>query len=614
MKRDSDNQSAPDMPGGARRADSYIGGADGWRNADEAGSLPPGAHGKSHPSAGLTAGGCSDSPGVPLADTAAPHTPASFPNGDTDAKPSADTANSAAPSLRSNGDAGATPPTDPAGPHSASSFSHAAAAADTPADAAGPHAPASRSHREAGTGAPTAKTAFRVQNQPSAMQGAASSGPTRILHISGVPNARQKLFFASRARYTAYGGARGGGKSWALRRKLVTLCLRYPGIHCLLIRRTYAELKSNHVRPMLSEYRGLVQYRESDKCLYLPNGSSIALGYCSSGRDALRYQGQEYDIIAIDEATQLSEYQFSVFKACLRGVGGFPRRMYLTCNPGGVGHGWVKRLFVDRCFRADEHPDDYLFIPARVYDNPVLLEADPGYVRQLESLPPRLRDAWLLGRWDVFEGQFFPEFQPEIHVCSPQELPAALRCFAALDYGFDMLAALLLGADADGRLYVLREVCRPGLTLREAALAVSELCSGSGAEYLTASPDLWNRRQDTGRSGFEVMQAVPGVPPMCAADNRRIPGWRMLREFLSSATGSPRLRVCSCCRALIQSLPALLCDADRPEDASDEPHAVTHAPEALRYAVMSRFAAWTEQDQPDRNFRFPRRSRSLDGF
>ncbi len=430
------------------------------------------------------------------------------------------------------------------------------------------------------------------------------SGKQKILHIKGVPNEKQKLFFASRARYTAYGGARGGGKSWALRRKLAALCLRYAGIRCLLVRRSYAELKANHVRPLLEEYRGLLQYRESEKCLFFPNGSSIALGYCASNRDVLRYQGQEYDIIAIDEATQLNEYQFSIFKACLRGVDNVPRRMYLTCNPGGIGHAWVKRLFVDRDFRDDENPEDYAFIPAQVYDNPLLLSADPAYVRQLETLPKKLKDAWLYGRWDVFEGQFFPEFHPSTHVTAPEAIPHALRKFVALDYGFDMLAALLLGADAEGRLFVLRELCQSGLTLREAGEAVRDLCRGETVEYVTASPDLWNRRQDTGRSGFEIMQAVVGMPPMSAADNRRIPGWRVLREFLSLRDGVPRLLISQTCSTLISSLPALLCSAEHPEDASGEPHAVTHAPEALRYAVMSRFAAFSVSETPDRNFRF----------
>ena len=429
----------------------------------------------------------------------------------------------------------------------------------------------------------------------------------QILRIRGTPNERQKRFFASRARYTAYGGARGGGKSWALRRKLVGLCLCYPKIRCLLIRRSYAELKSNHVRPLCEEYGLLITYREGEKTLYFPNGSTIALGYCASNRDVLRYQGQEYDVIAIDEATQLSEYQFSVFKACLRGVGDVPRRMYLTCNPGGIGHAWVKRLFVDRDFRADEDPNDYRFIPAQVYDNPVLLSADPEYVRQLESLPRKMKDAWLYGRWDVFEGQFFPEFLPELHVCAPKAIPNELYRYVAMDYGFDMLAALLMGVDRTGNLFVIREICEPDLTLREAAERVAALCHGQNAEYVVASPDLWNRRQDSGKSGFEVMQAVPGMPPMCRADNRRVPGWRILREYLKPRDGQPTLRISAECPVLIRSLPALLCDAIHPEDASGEPHAVTHAPEALRYAVMSRAPVQEADDALDRNFKFPNR-------
>ena len=432
-----------------------------------------------------------------------------------------------------------------------------------------------------------------------------------VLHISGTPNERQKLFFASRARYTAYGGARGGGKSWALRRKLIGLCLCYPGIRCLLVRRSYAELKANHVRPLLEEYGTLLSWCEGDKLLTFPNGSSIALGYCASQRDVLRYQGQEYDIIAIDEATQLSEYQFSIFKACLRGTRDVPRRMYLTCNPGGIGHAWVKRLFVERNFRRDEAPDDYLFISAQVYDNPVLMQADPDYVRQLESLPQKLRDAWLLGRWDVFEGQFFSEFDPDVHICSPEKMPTELHYFVAFDYGFDMLAALLIGYDSGGNLFVIKEFCQPNLTLSEAARQVALLCRGTDVRYAVASPDLWNRRQDSGRSGFEVMQAVDGMPPMCAADNRRVPGWRVLREYLSPSLDAPALRISSVCTELIRSMPSLLCDATRPEDASDEPHAVTHAPEALRYAVMSRVHIPAPEFSANNTFRFAKKERLL---
>ena len=430
---------------------------------------------------------------------------------------------------------------------------------------------------------------------------------SRTVRISGIPNEKQQCFFDSRARYTAYGGARGGGKSWALRRKLIGLCLRYPGIKCLIVRRSFPELKANHVRPFLSEYGELLEYSDSEKLLFLPNKSTIALGYCSSVSDTLRYQGQEFDIIAIDEATQLSEYQFSIFKACLRGCNDFPKRVYLTCNPGGIGHGWVKRLFIDRVFREDEDPRDYVFIKALVYDNAPLTQKDPEYVKQLESLPPRLKDAWLHGRWDVFEGQFFPEFDRARHVCdSSLSADKPLRFFVAFDYGFDMTAALLIGEDSDGNLFVLREFCRSGLTLSEAAAQISYLCKDYPTEYAVASPDLWNRRQDSGRSGFEIMQATVGMPPMIAADDRRIPGWRLLREYLAK-DGKHSLKICNCCSELIRSLPSLMFDSERSEDASSSPHSITHAPEALRYGVMSRSALPHQShslDEPKPQFHF----------
>ncbi len=406
--------------------------------------------------------------------------------------------------------------------------------------------------------------------------------------LKGKPNPKQQAFFDSRAKYTAYGGARGGGKSWALRRKLILMALRYDGLRALILRRSYPELRENHILPLLAEIKELASYSETQKSFLFPNGSRIRLGYCADETDVLQYQGQEYDIIAIDEATQLTEYQFVTLKACLRGVNDRPKRMYLTCNPGGVGHAWVKRLFVDRQFRIGEDPKDYAFIPAKVYDNRALTDADPDYVRQLGSLPDRLRRAWLEGEWDLFEGQFFPEFTRELHVISPKEIPAGWFRFAAMDYGFDMLAVLWIAVDEKGTFYVYRELCRPNLTLSQGAEAVASECAGEPISYLVASPDLWNRRQDSGYSGVEIMERQHGLPPLLRADDRRIPGWRTLREYLQrSEDGTPHLQIFSHCNVLIRSLGALLFDRKRTEDAASEPHEITHAPEALRYGVMS---------------------------
>ncbi len=422
------------------------------------------------------------------------------------------------------------------------------------------------------------------------MEGVKSvAGGTGRFYIPGAPNEKQQLFFDSRAKYTAYGGARGGGKSWALRRKIVALCLRYPKIRCLIVRRTYPELISNHVTPFLREYGELFTYSESQKMLNMANGSTVSLGYCANDGDILRYQGQEYDIIAIDEATQLSESQFRAFCACLRGVNDFPRRMYLTCNPGGIGHAWVKRLFVDRVYRDGENSEDYKFIQALVYDNPVLMKASPEYVRQLEALPEKLRLAWLSGRWDVFEGQFFPEFDPCFHITKQPIIHKNLYCFAAFDYGFDMLALLILGVDREGGLYVLDEFCESGLTLGVAAEKIARATKDYCVNYAVCSPDLWNRRQDSGKSGFEIMSSVEGMPNMIRADNRRVAGWRNLRNILGKREGET-IKISSRCTELIRSLPALLCHKSIPDDASGEPHEITHCPEALRYAVMSRIA------------------------
>lgn len=294
---------------------------------------------------------------------------------------------------------------------------------------------------------------------------------TKVLRL----NERQKLFFKARRRFIGYGGARGGGKTWSVRMKAMLLASRYAGINILIIRRTYPELLQNHILPLQSELNGIARWNDNQKRFVFPNGSNIWFGYCSAERDVLRYQGQEYDIIFIDEATQLTEYQFQTFKGCLRGVSGYPKRMYLTCNPGGVGHAWVKRLFIDRLYHGDERADDYEFIQAKVTDNPVLMEKDPEYIHMLESLPYELREAWLNGSWDVFAGQYFSEWDRDVHVVAPFEPPAWWRRYVTIDYGLDMLAAYLIAVDEHDMAYAVREVYQ-GRDLGEGAegLIVSE--------------------------------------------------------------------------------------------------------------------------------------------
>lgn len=407
----------------------------------------------------------------------------------------------------------------------------------------------------------------------------------QALILYGTPQEKQRQFFDSRTRYTAYGGARGGGKSWALRRKLVLMCLRYQGLCVLLLRRSYPELRENHIRPLISELSGIAVYTDTRKCFDFYNGSRIIFGYCDTEDDVNRYQGQEYDVIGIDEATHFSEYQFQTLKACLRGANDFPKRIYLTCNPGGVGHGWVKRLFIDREYRRGERAQDYSFISARVYDNEVLLKKDPGYLEMLESLPESLRDAWLLGRWDVFSGQFFPEFDESVHVIAPFEIPPEYKRYCAIDYGLDMLAAVFVAISPEGLAYVYDEIHESGLIVSEAASRILEKLNGIST--VIAPSDLWSRQKDSGKSIAELF-SDNGVY-LSRLSTERIEGWMCLKEWLNPRhEGGPLMRIFSSCKNLIRCIPLLLCDKSRAGDASTEPHSVTHAPDALRYFAVSR--------------------------
>ena len=157
------------------------------------------------------------------------------------------------------------------------------------------------------------------------------------------------------------------------------------------------ELESNHLRFLRRQLAGVAEYKAASRQLVFPGGSVLELGYCACDGDMDRYQGAEFDVICIDEATQLKEEWLRQFAACLRGVNEFPKRMYYTCNPGGPGHGYIKRLFIDRRYRAGERAEEYAFIPARVTDNQALLRAQPDYLRQLEmsrsptNMPESLR-------------------------------------------------------------------------------------------------------------------------------------------------------------------------------------------------------------------------------
>lgn len=422
----------------------------------------------------------------------------------------------------------------------------------------------------------------------------------------GMPSEKQMMFLTDTHRYIAFGGARGGGKSWAVRVKAVLLAFNYPAIKIMIVRRTYPELRSNHIEPLKLILGDFAVYKDSTKEFTFPNGSVIMFRHCANATDIDKYQGTEVDVLFLDEATQLSEAEFDRLKACVRGVNAFPKRIYLTCNPGGVGHGFVKRLFIDRRFTEHENPDDYVFIQSFVTDNHALMEADPDYIRQLEALPPKLRKAWLLGQWDLFEGQFFEEFRDDpdhyddrlyTHVIAPFEIPDGWKIVRSFDFGFRRpFSCDWWAIDYEGRAYLILQLygCtdtpndgvkwHPDRIFSEIHRIESEhrWLRGKRIDGV-ADPSIW----DGSRGESVVESADRHFVYFSKGDNKRIPGWMQCHYRLAfDGEGKPMVYFFSTCRAAIRTLPLLEYDDTCPEDLDTDGE--DHFADSFRYFCMSR--------------------------
>ena len=421
------------------------------------------------------------------------------------------------------------------------------------------------------------------------------------------PSETQVKFLTDEHKYVAFGGARGGGKSWAVRVNAIIMALKYPGIKQTIFRRNYGELIENHIKPMRSMLpKEVYTYNDSRKELKFINGSTVLFRHLNTARDVDKYQGTETDILYIDEATQFTFEEYKILTATVRGVGSYPRRIYLTCNPGGVGHGWVKRLFVDRLFEGVEKPEEYSFIRSRVMDNKILMRTDPEYVAKLEALPPKLRKAWLDGDWNIFEGMFFEEFRDDpshykdrkfTHVIDPFDVPPDWKIYRSFDWGYARpFACQWWAVDYDGVAYNIMELygCTdepntgvkwiPDKVFAEIHKAECEHPWLTGKQILgVADPAIWDA--ESGESVADVA-ARHGVV-FTRADNARIPGWLQMHYRLCfDDNGKAMMYIFKHCKGMIRTLPTLLYDEYRFEDLDTDGE--DHLADATRYFCMSR--------------------------
>ena len=417
-------------------------------------------------------------------------------------------------------------------------------------------------------------------------------------------NGPQRDFLAASEREVFYGGARGGGKSYAMLVDPLRYCHK-ESHRALLLRRTMPELRDliNHSQRLYGRAFPGAKWREQEKEWRFPSGAKIEFGYAENMTDALRYQGQSYTWIGIDELPQYpSPDIYNFLRSSLRSVDpSIPVFMRSTGNPGNIGSQWVREMFVNPAIpntMFDIKIDTPVgtktisrrFIPAKLQDNPYLMQTD-DYYAMLASLPEVQRKQFLEGDWDAFDDSAFPEFNKDTHIVDPFEVPKGWQKFRAADWGYASPACVLWFAiDYDNNLWVYRELYTKKITADVFARKVLELEHGEYIRYGVLDASTWAKRGDIGPSIAETMiQQGCRWRPSDRTPKSRISGKLEIHKRLKPSETEkkePGLRIFSTCRNLIRTFPLLPLDDNNPEDVNTD--AEDHAYDALRYGCMSR--------------------------
>ena len=414
----------------------------------------------------------------------------------------------------------------------------------------------------------------------------------------------QTEFLASSEREVFYGGARGGGKSYAMLVDPLRYCHK-DSHRALLLRRTMPELRDliNHSQHLYNKAYPGAKWREQEKEWRFPSGAKIEFGYAENMTDALRYQGQSYTWIGIDELPQYpSPDIYNFLRSSLRSVDPeIPVYMRSTGNPGNIGSQWVREMFVNPAvpnssFNLEVNTPTgnkiitRRFIPAKLQDNPYLTQTD-DYYAMLASLPEVQRKQFLEGDWDAFEDSAFPEFSKATHVVDPFEVPKGWQRFRAADWGYSSPACVLWFAiDYDNNLWIYRELYTKKITADVFARKVLIAEKDEYIRYGVLDASTWAKRGDIGPSIAETMiQTGCKWRPSDRTPRSRISGKLEIHKRLKPSDNKkkePGLRIFSTCRNLIRTLPILPLDDTNLEDINT--NVEDHAYDALRYGCMSR--------------------------
>jgi hypothetical protein len=440
---------------------------------------------------------------------------------------------------------------------------------------------------------------------------------------------KQGEILRSEATEILYGGAAGGGKSHALRCLAIMWAYAFPGLQVYFFRRISDDLTKNHMegpkgfRSMLAPWveAGLVEIVETE-IRFKWNGSKIYLCHCHEEKDRYKYQGAEMHVLMVDELTHFTDTIYRFLRSRVRMVGikmpeavkaRFPR-IVAGSNPGNIGHSWVKQAFIDGHRPGDtwQAPDEEggmlrQFIPAKIADNPSLLEDDPTYRVKLRGLgSAALVKAMEDGDWEAIEGAYFDCWDSSRHVVKPFELPKHWLRFRSFDWGSarpfsvgwwatvsdpyttEEGVTLPRGALIRYREWYGAKGPNQGLKLHAPEVARGILMKEDEGEgdlitYSVADPSCF--KEDGGPSIAEQM-ARNGVI-FRPADNSRVAGWTQMRaRFVGDEDGNPMLACFDTCLDSKRTIPPLMHDEHKPEDLDSDGE--DHAADDWRYACMSR--------------------------
>ncbi len=433
------------------------------------------------------------------------------------------------------------------------------------------------------------------------------------IKIPYAPNEKQVLFHSNAATEVVYGGAKGGGKTCAMVMEALAYGMEYKGAVIYMFRETYDDLESN----IISEWKKrvpqeLYNYHETKHIATLYNGTKIFFRYMRDKSDAEQYDGRSIDAIFVDELTKHSEGTIQQILSCLRSPQGYPPRFRASCNPGGIGHLWVKNRYIlptdkgEKSYVDDVTGNSIAYIPATVYDNEAIMMNDPSYVRRLENLPPKKRQAFLLGDWDMYDGQAFEEFDPSIHVVEPFKIPGHWYRWIGVDNGYtDPFAWYWYTVDEDGFVYIYREFTRkpsePKITYTDQAKAVRDLST-----YIK----IENRNPITmrepigivyaGHDAFATHPLAPGKtiayfyqkaglsPIVSSIPDRRLRKtvWHeYLKPFEHKGKMVAKVRIFNTCKKLIETLP-MQCEDEKDPEKYAESH-IDHWVDGAGYGLVS---------------------------